>query len=78
VLHLVCALDGIIQLGITVTWLHNDNPVMIAHPSEVIQSGGTTTLIIRNPRPLDAGIYQCVFNNHANKWTLRRNIIVGR
>ena len=77
-LRLVCALDDIIPFGVTVTWLRNDNPVMIAYPNEVLQIGSTTTLIIRNPQPLDAGIYQCVFNNYANGWTLRRNIIVGR
>ena len=52
-----------------VTWLHNDN---ITSPDEGLTAGNTTTLIIRNPQPSDAGVYQCVFNYRG--WMLRRII----
>ena len=29
--------------------------------NEVITTGNTVTLVIRNPQPSDAGIYQCIF-----------------
>ena len=53
----------------TVTWLHNGT---ITPPNEVLPAGNTTTLVIRNPQPSDAGVYQCVFNYRG--WLLRRNI----
>ena len=37
----------------------------IAPSNEVTQTGSTTTLVIRNPQPSDAGVYQCVFNDTA-------------
>ena len=55
-----------------VTWLHNRT--IMTSPDDVTQAGSTTTLVIRNPQPSDAGIYQCVFNDSVDGWTLRRNI----
>ena len=58
----------------TVTWLHNGTIVMTTPPNEVTQTDNTTTLLIGNPQPSDAGVYQCVFNDSVNGWMLRRNI----
>ena len=57
----------------TVTWLHNGTIIMTP-PNEVLTAGGTITLVIRNPQPSDAGIYQCVFNDSVNGWILSRSI----
>ena len=57
----------------TVTWLHNGTIIMTP-PNEVSTAGSTTTLVIRNPQPSDAGVYQCVFNDSVNGWMLSRNI----
>ena len=54
-----------------VTWLHNGNLATTSPPNEVIQVDRNTTLIVRNPQPSDAGVYQCVFNVSANKQLLR-------
>ena len=58
----------------TVTWLHNGTIVMTTPPNEVAQTDNTTTLLIGNPQPSDAGDYQCVFNDTVNGWMLRRTI----
>ena len=52
-----------------VTWLHNGT---ITPPDEVSTAGSTTTLLIRNLQPSDAGVYQCMFNYRG--WILRRII----
>ena len=52
----------------TVTWSHNGTTTP---PNEVLTAGSTTTLVIRNPQPSDAGVYQCVFSYRG--WMLRRN-----
>jgi len=61
----------------TVRWFHDGNLAMTSPPNEVIQSGSNTTLVIRNPQPSDAGIYQCVFNVSSSGQMLRRNISVN-
>ena len=43
--------------------VHNGSVVMTIPSNEVTQTGSTTTLVIRNPQPSDAGVYQCVFND---------------
>ena len=48
--------------------------MVMTPPNEVLIVGSTTTLIIRNPQPSDNGVYQCVFNDSVNEWTLRRNL----
>ena len=65
----MCSLNVTISSRVTVTWLHNGSDI-ITPPNEVLTADNTTTLVIRNPQPSDAGIYQCVFSNG---WTLRRN-----
>ena len=60
---LTCSLNVTIPSTVTVTWLHNGTVVMTTPPNEVTQTGSTTTLVIRNPQPSDAGVYQCVFFN---------------
>ena len=71
--QLMCSLNVTIPSSITVTWLHNGTIIMTP-PNEVLTAGSTTTLVIRNPQPLDAGVYQYVFNDSVNGWMLRRNI----
>ena len=39
-------------------------------------AGNTITLVIGSPQPSDAGVYQCVFNDTVDQWTIRRNIIL--
>ena len=73
--QLMCSLNINISSNVTVTWMHND-PVTITPPNEVITTGSTTTLLIVNPQPSDAGDYQCVFTDTANGWTLSRNIVL--
>ena len=74
--QLMCSLNTDIPSSVTVTWLHNGSDVVIIPPNEVLTVGNTTTLIIVNPQPSDAGVYQCVFNDTVDQWILRRNIIV--
>ena len=56
------------------TWLHNGSVAMTTPHSEVTTAGNTTTLIIRNPQPSDAGVYQCVLSDTSDRWMLTRNI----
>ena len=46
--QLVCSLNVPIPFNTTV-WSHNDNPVTITPPNEVLTAGNTTTLVIRDP-----------------------------
>ena len=68
---MMCSLNVTIPSSMIVTWLHNGT---ITHPNEVLTAGSTTTLLIRNPQPSDAGDYQCVFNDSVSGWMLRRNV----
>ena len=72
--QLMCSLDINISSNVMVTWLHNH--FTITTPNVEITNGSTTTLLIRNPQPSDAGDYQCVFNDTANGWTLSKNILL--
>ena len=74
--QLMCSLNIDIPSNVTVTWLHNGSDVVITPPNKVLTVGNATTLIIVNPQPSDAGIYQCVFNGTVDQWILRRNIIL--
>ena len=52
-------------------WYHNGNIVRTSNAP----TGSTTTLVIENPKPSGAGVYQCVFKNLVNNgWTLKRNV----
>ena len=71
--QLMCSLNVIIPCSMTVTWSHNGTDIM-APPNEVVTAGNTTTLVITNPQPSNAGVYQCVFNDSVNGWMLQRKI----
>ena len=52
-----------------VTWLHNSNPAMTIPPNGVITTSNTTTLVIGNPQPSDAGDYACSFSElNLQRW----------
>ena len=76
--QLMCSLNVTIPSSMTVTWSHNGNDIIIP-PNEILTTGSTTTLVIENPQPSDAGVYQCVFNDTAG-YALRRNItlLIGK
>ena len=76
--QLMCLLNIDIPSSVTVMWFHNDNIVMTTSPNSTTQSGNTTILTIENPQPSDAGVYQCVFKDTVDQWTLRRNIILQK
>ena len=71
----MCSLNIDIPSSVTVIWLHSDNIVMTTFPNEITQIGNTTTLVIENPQPSDTGVYQCVFNDTVDQWTLRGILI---
>ena len=60
--QLMCSLNIDIPSSVTVTWLLSNNHAMTAPPNGVITAGNTTTLIIGNPQPSDAGAYGCSFS----------------
>ena len=72
--QLMCSLNIDISSNVTVTWLHNGSINLTPSLNAVTQAGNTTTLQIENLQPLDAGVYQCVFNDTAKHWVLKRNI----
>ena len=61
-LTLMCSLNITIPSGMTITWLHNDS-VVTTTMTQVDQNNNTVSLIKGRPRPSDAGVYQCVFND---------------
>ena len=68
-----CSLNIIIPSTMIVTWSNNTN--LNTDLSQITTTGNTTTLLIGNLQPSDAGNYQCVFNDLVGSgWTLRRNI----
>ena len=70
---LTCSLNITIPSTVIVTWLHNTN--LITDLSQITQTGNTTTLLIENLQPSDAGVYQCVFNDVVGSgWSPRRNL----
>ena len=71
--QLMCSLNVIIPSSVTVIWTFNSNPFLITPPNEVLTAGNTTTLVIRNPQPSDAGVYSCLFSG----LNLRRIISLG-
>ena len=60
--QLMCSLNIDIPSSVTVTWLHNGNLVMSTSPNEVSTAGNTTTLVMGNPEPSDAGVYSCLLS----------------
>ena len=72
---ITCSLNITIPSTVNVTWSHNTS--FITDLSQLTTAGSTTTLVIRNPQPSDAGVYQCVFNDAVGSgWVLQRNIIL--
>ena len=67
--QLMCSLNVIIPSSVRVIWTYNSNTFLIIPPNEVTQTGNTTTLVIRNPQPSDAGVYQCTFSE-LNLWRI--------
>ena len=58
----MCSLNIDIPSSVTVWWLYNTNLAMTTPPNGVITTGNTTTLLIGNPQPSDAGVYGCGFS----------------
>ena len=79
-IQLMCSLNIDINIpsSVMITWLHNDSDVMATSPNGVITTDNTTTLVISNPQPSDAGDYQCVFNDTIGMWILRRKLNIGK
>ena len=70
---ITCSLNITIPSTMIVTWSHNTS--LITDLSQITTAGSTTTLLIENLQPSDAGVYHCVFNDAVGSgWTLRRNI----
>ena len=70
----MCSLNVIIPSSVTVTWSYNNNLFLVIEPpNKVTTAGNTTTLVIGDPRPSDAGVYECAFSG----LRLRRIIILG-
>ena len=59
--QLMCSLNIDIPSSVTITWTYNSNAVMTTPPNELSTAGNTTTLVIGDPQPSDAGTYQCTF-----------------
>ena len=75
---ITCSLNITIPSTVIVTWSHNTS--LITDLSQVTTTDSTTTLLIENLQPSDAGDYQCAFNDTAG-YVLRRNtilLIVGK
>ena len=73
--NLTCSLNVTIPISVIVVWKHN---ITIPIPgNKITQTGNTTTLLIENPQPSDAGVYQCEFDDDfagGSGWILIRNI----
>ena len=70
---ITCSLNITILSTMIVAWSHNAS--LITNLSQITTAGSTTTLLIDNLQPSDAGVYQCVFNDVTGSgWALRRNI----
>ena len=70
---LTCSLNITIPSTVIVTWSHNNTNFI--DRSQISQTDNTTTVLIQNPQPSDAGDYQCGFNDALGSgWSLRRNI----
>ena len=57
----MCSLNIDIPSSVTVIWLYGNQYFNVGPSYALTQAGTTTTLTIRNPRPSDAGLYQCYF-----------------
>ena len=73
--QLMCSLNIDIPSSVMVIWTHNGISIRTTPPNEVIQTGNTATLLIGDPQPSDAGVYQCSFTS--NGMLLQRRIHLG-
>ena len=83
---LTCSLNVTIPFSVVMTWSHNGSVISVITPNDVstdksirtanaTTAGNTTTLVIENPEPSNAGDYECAFNDGAGSgWLLRRRI----
>ena len=70
---LTCSLNITIPSTMIVAWVYSNTNFIDS--SQITTAGNTTTLLIRNLQPSDAGDYECVFNDLVGSgWVLRRNI----
>ena len=68
---LTCSLNVTIPSDMIIIWSHNGS----IRTDGVSRAGKSTTLVIEDPEPSDAGHYECQFNNVINNgWILIRNI----
>jgi len=56
----MCSLNVVIPYNVTVNWTYNGG-FRPPSSSRIIQTDNTTTLLIENPQPSDAGQYHCTF-----------------
>ena len=72
--NLTCSMN--VAIHVAVFW--NLNNTINFSIRDIIQTVNSTTLLIRDLQPSDAGVYQCIFNDNYNidssGWILRRNI----
>ena len=66
----MCSLNIDIPSSVTVIWTYNTIRVIT---NGVSTTGNTTTLVIGNPQPSDAGVYSCTFS----ELRLQRLITLG-
>ena len=71
---ITCSLNITIPAGTIIVWNHNADIATRASNRNELRTSHGTTLQIENPQSSDVGAYQCVFNDVAGGWTLRRNI----
>ena len=69
---LTCSLNVTIPSDMIIIWSHNSS---VVRTDGVSRAGKSTTLVIENFKPSDAGDYECQFYKAINNgWTLIRNI----
>ena len=72
--NITCALNITITSTILVTWTHNGS---LFTPDEVKEGDSSRTLVLRDIRSSDLGIYKCEFIDTINAWKLRRTVTLG-
>ena len=70
-MNLSCVLNANIPSSMNITWLHNGNIVNLTSEKEQVND---TVTLRTNTQPSDAGVYQCVFNDTASGYILRRSV----
>jgi len=74
IINLMCSLNINIPPGVVITWLYNGS--VFSTITEVDPPSNSIVLLLGKPKPSDAGVYQCVFNDTNTGYILRRNITV--